>query len=61
MADRIKPHVVERVKIIRQWEKDTAEIKKAYHSRCENQVKSLGKGPLTERGPYYLYLVRRRR
>jgi hypothetical protein len=22
MADRIKPHVVERVKIIRQWEKD---------------------------------------
>ena len=46
---------------VRKWEKDTAEIKKAYYSRCENQVKSLGKGPLTERGPYYLYLVRRRR
>ena len=46
---------------VRKWEKDTAEIKKAYHSRCENHIKSLGKGPLTERGPYYLYLVRRRR
>ena len=46
---------------VRQWEKDTAEIVTKYHSRCANQVGSLGGGPLTERGPYYLYLVRRRR
>jgi len=46
---------------VRKWEKDTAEIVRAYHSRCANQEGSLGGGPLTERGPYYLYLVRRRR
>ena len=60
-SEMILLHKTSSKSIVRKWEKDTAEIVRAYHSRCANQVGSLGGGPLTERGPYYLYLVRRRR
>tara|TARA_X000001036_G_scaffold319760_1_gene298240 strand:+ start:474 stop:908 length:435 start_codon:yes stop_codon:yes gene_type:complete len=60
-SEMILLHKTSSEKIVRQWEKDTAEIVRKYYSRCANQVGSLGSGPLTERGPYYLYLVRRRR
>ena len=58
MADRIKPHVIERVKVIRQWEKDMGLLEakdigfKKYHNyyapegivKDSNTVLSFGVG-----------------
>lgn len=48
-------------KVVRQWEKDTAPIVTRFYARCENKVEKLGSGKLTETGPYFLYIVRRKK